>query len=267
MEFRKIAVDELPYVSYLCLWGISRQQKEAMKEHMEKRLKWIEEMMPKGLEIIVALGPRKSKKGLIEYLPIEIAPEPVKGESSLFINCIWVLSRYSKAGIGKGLMQHFLKEAKNVGGATVLAYEDDKWFDYFDYMPASFFRRFGFEEVSRDGTRVLLHLDLGAHKLPMLVSPKKRVTGEKGKIVMDVFCNSQCPWCGLMLDTVKRNLRESSNVTLNVVNTDKRDVIERFGISRGIFINGEPVIKRMSSWKEIKSALNKFARARANVCS
>ena len=258
MEFRKITVDELPYVSYLCLWGINRQQKEAMKEHMEKRLRWIEEMMPNGLEIIVALGPRKSKKGLIEYLPIEIAPEPVKGGNSLFINCIWVLSRHSKAGIGKGLMQHFLKEARKVGGATVLAYEGDKWFGYFDYMPVSFFKKFGFKEVSREGTRVLLHLDMGAHKLPMLVSPKKRVAGEKGKIVMDVFCNRQCPWCGWMVDRIRRNIRKYSDVTLNVINTDRRDVIEQFGVSRGVFINGEPVIKRMASWKEIKSALNNF---------
>ncbi len=258
MDFRKIAVDELPYVSYLCLWGINRKQKEAMKEHMNKRLRWIEEMMQKGLEIIVALGPRKSKKGLIEYLPIEIAPEPVEGGNSLFINCIWVLSRHSKAGIGKGLMQNFLEEARKVGGATVLAYEGDKWFGYFDYMPASFFKGFGFKEVSRDGTRVLLHLDMGAHRLPMLVFPKKRVIGEKGKIVMDVFCNRQCPWCGWMADTIEENVRNCSDITLNVINTDRRGVIEQFGVARGVFINGEPVIKRMASWKEIKSALNKF---------
>jgi hypothetical protein len=72
-DFRKITVDELPYVSYLCLWGVSRKQKAAMNEHMAKRLKWVEEMMHKGLKIIVALGPRKSKKGLVEYLPIETA--------------------------------------------------------------------------------------------------------------------------------------------------------------------------------------------------
>ena len=264
MDYRKIAVDELPYVSYLCLWGISRQQKEAMKEHMDKRLKWIEEMMPKGLEIIVALGPRKSKKGLIEYLPIEVAPEPVEGGNSLFINCIWVLSRHSKAGIGKGLMQHFLEKARKVGGATVLAYEGDKWFGYFDYMPASFFKGFGFKEVSRDGTRVLLHLDMGAHGLPMLVSPKKRVIGEKGKMVMDVFCNRQCPWCGWMVEQIKRNMQKCSDVTLNVINTDRRDVIEQFGVARGVFINGEPVIKRMASWKEIKSALNKFTNRNAH---
>ncbi len=225
---------------------------------MEKRLRWIEEMMPNGLEIVVALGPRKSKRGLIEYLPIEIAPEPVKGENSLFVNCIWVLSRHSKAGIGKGLMQHFLKGARKVGGATVLAYEGDKWFGYFDYMPVSFFKKFGFKEVSREGTRVLLHLDLGARKSPRLVPPRRQMIGEEDKIVMDVFCNSQCPWCGWTVDEIRRNIRKYSDVTLNAINTDRRDVIEKFGMSRGIVINGEPVIKRMASWEEIKSALDKF---------
>jgi len=257
MEFRKIAADELPYVSYLCLWGVSRKQKEAMKDHMEKRLEWLKEMMPKGLEIIVAFGPRKSKKGLIEYLPIEMAPEPVEGEDSLFINCIWVLSCFSKAGIGKGLMQYFIKEARKVDGATVLAYEGDKWFGYFDYMPASFFNRFGFKEVSRDDTRVLLHLDLGANQFPSLLNPKRRRIEETDKTVVDVFCNRQCPWCGWMTDKIKRNVR-GSDITVNVIETDSRETIEKFGMARGISINGEPVIKRMASWKEIKSALDEF---------
>ncbi len=229
-----------------------------MKKPMENRLRWLEKMMAQGLEIIVALGPRKGKKGLIEYLPIEIAPEPVKGENSLFIDCIWVLPPFWKKGVAKELMQRFLREAKEYGGATVLAYESDKWFGFFDYMPASFFRRFGFEEASRDGTRVLLHLDLGAHKSPILIPPKKSVVSKKGKTALDVFCNSQCPWCGWMVDEIKRNIRKYSGVTLNVINTDRRDVIEEYGMSRGVCINGEPVIKRMASWKEIKSALNRF---------
>ena len=258
LEFRKITVEEFPYVSYLCLWGISRRQKEVMKEHMEKRLKWIEEMLPKGLEIVVALGPRKSKKGLIEYLPIEDVPEPVRGEHSLFINCVWVLPRHSKAGIGKGLVQHFLKAAKEVGGATVLAYEGDKWFDYFDYMPADFFRKFGFEEVSRDETRVLLHLDLGAHEAPKLIFPKSRKKIEKDKVALDVFCNSQCPWCGWMADNIKKGMGKYLGVTLNVIDTDPRETIERYGMARGVSINGEPVIKRMATWKEVKSVLDKF---------
>ena len=257
LEFRKISTKELPYISYLCLWGVGKKQKEAMKDHMEKRLRWIEEMFSKGLEIIVALGARKSKKGLIEYLPIEVAPEPVKGENSLFIDCIWVLPRFMKAGIGKRLMQHFLEDAKKVGGASVLAYEDDKWFGYFDYMPTSFFRQFGFEEVSREGTRVLLYLDLGAHMPPKLLTPKSHGVEKKGKTVIGVFCNIQCPWCGWMADEIVRNTKKS-DVTIKLIKTDNRKTVEEFGLSRGISINGEPIIKRMASWKEIKPAFEEI---------
>ena len=267
MEFRKLTVEELYYVPDMCLWGISPKQREAMKEHMENRLRWLEKMMPQGLDIIVALGLRGGKKGLIEYLPIEIAPEPVKGENSLYIDCIWVLSPFWKKGIAKGLIRRFLDEAREVGGATVLAYEGDKWFGYFDYMPASFFRKFGFKEVSRDETCVLLHLDMGAHKLPTLLPSKKQMTGERAKTTLDVFCNRQCPWCGWMVDNVKRNVmrarRKYSGLMLKVINTDSRDTIERFGLARGVSINGEPVIRRMASWKEIKLTLDRFLGAKA----
>jgi ribosomal protein S18 acetylase RimI-like enzyme len=261
LEFHRVTATELPIVSYLCLWGIGKQQKDAMKEHMEKRLKWIEEMWSKGLEIIVALSPKKSKKGLIEYMPIEEAPEPAKGKSSLFINCIWVLPRFKKMGIGEGLMQHFLDDAKRVGGATVLSYEGDKWFGYFDYMPTSFFKRFGFKEVTRDETRVLLHLDLGAHKIPKLLPPRSQRIEKKGKTVIDIFCNSQCPWCGWMADEIRRKARQP-DIILRQINTDNRGVIEEYGLARGISINGEPTIKRMAPWEEIKSALEKTTSAR-----
>jgi hypothetical protein len=127
-------------------------------------------------------------------------------------------------------------------------------------MPAGFFRKFGFKEVSRDGTRVLLHLDLGAHESPLLVAPQKRIINEKSEITVDVFYNGQCPWSGWMVDQARRNLQSYAGVKLNLINTDDKSVIERYGLSRGVSINGVPVIKRMASWKEIKSALNKFVQ-------
>jgi GNAT superfamily N-acetyltransferase len=253
-----------------------------MERYMKKRLKWLEKMMPQGLEIIVALedpkqeildypwaGPIKHAdlavrgkvpKGLIEYLPIENALEPVKGKHSLFINCIWVLPPFWGTGIAKGLINQFINEARKAGGATVLAYEGDKWFDAFEYMPAGFFRKFDFKEASRDETRLLLHLDLGAHEQPMLISPKKRAVDRNDKRVIDVFCNSQCPWSGWMAEQVKRNLRKHGDVKLNVINTDRKEVIEQFGISRGVSINGVPIIKRMASWKEVRRALGIFQK-------
>ncbi len=226
-----------------------------MRPHMEKRLHWIKEMMPKGLEIIVALGPRKSKRGLIEYMPIEAASEPVEGQNSLFINCIWVLPRFLKAGIGTGLMERFLNDAAKVGGATVLSYENDEWFGYFEYMPTSFFKRFGLKEVSRDGTRILLHRDLGSQNLPQLITPRRRELKKKGLTIVDVFCSSQCPWCGWMADETSGNAMP--DIRVNMICTDSREIIKKFGLARGISINGEPVIKRMAAWREIQPILDR----------
>jgi hypothetical protein len=97
---------------------------------MENRLNWLRKMMSRELKIIVALeNPKpevlhypwagdirhadlavkgKVPKGLIEYLPIEMALEPVKGENSLSINCIWILPPFWKKGVAKGLMQLFI---------------------------------------------------------------------------------------------------------------------------------------------------------------
>ncbi len=105
---------------------------------------------------------------------------------------------------------------------------------------------------------MLLHLDLGAHERPVLIFPKRREKSEKDKVVLEVFCNSQCPWCGWMADNVRRNVRKYPGVTLNMIHTDRRETIERYGLVRGVSINGEPVIKRMTTWKEVKSVLDKY---------
>jgi len=67
--------------------------------------------------------------------------------------------------VAKCLIESFLCKAKEYGGASVLTYEGDKWFGTsLDYMPASFFKKFGFKEADRDESRVLLFLDLDAEK-------------------------------------------------------------------------------------------------------
>jgi len=71
-------------------------------------------------------------------------------------------------------------------------------------------------------------------------------------MVMDVFFNSQCPWSGWIVDKIKRNIKKYDAV-VNAINTDDRKVIEEYGMSRGVCINGVPIVKRMASWKEIES--------------
>jgi len=283
VKIQKITEDGLDYVSVVCLDpSINPGQRKAMQDAMIARTHWIRKMMQRGLQILVAHEKPKREtihypwagdishadlavhgnvpKGLLEFVPIELAPEPVKGENSLFIDCVWVLPPFWHTGVAKGLMKSFIREAKQYGGASVLAYEGDKWFGYFEYMPSSFFKSFRFKEVSRDGSRVLLFLNLGAEKPPAFIYPKTRPLDKCDKIVMDALYNSQCPWSKWMIDKIRKNMKKHPRFAVNIVNTDNRKLLEEFGISRGICINGKPVIKRMASWNEIQTVIEKIQK-------
>jgi GNAT superfamily N-acetyltransferase len=284
VRIQKITEDELDYVRAICLDpSVDPQGREAMRSGMADRICWIRRMMQEGLEILVALEKPKMEtihykwagnmlhadlavhgqvpKGLLESVPIEFAPEPVKGKNSLFIDCIWVLPPFWHTGVAKRLIKSFIHSAKQFGGASVLAYECDRWFGTsIKYMPSSFFKRFGFKEVARDGSRVLLSLDLGAGVQPKLIYPRPKPFDENNKVTIDALVNSQCPWSRLMIDNIKRNAKKYPGVTVNIVKTDDRKTIEEFGLSRGTCINGKPVIKRMASWKEIRTEIEKIQK-------
>jgi GNAT superfamily N-acetyltransferase len=273
MQIRELSGEELDYVARLCVDPWMRPTwRKAMMPAMNVRKEWLKSMMCKGLKVLAAierseaLHPRsaRSKKfgelmvddnfpeGLIEYAPIEYAPEPAEGDNSLFVNCVWVLPRFWHKGIAQSLLERFIENARTYGGASVLAYEGDKWFGFFPYMPVSFFKKFGFREVDRDESRVLLHLDLGAGESPRLIRPKMRPIAKGDKLVIDAFFNSQCPWSKWMVDKVKLHTKKYGAV-VNEINTDDKRVIEEYGISRGVCINGKPAIKRMASWKEVNA--------------
>ncbi len=278
MQIYEVPPEELDLVAAVCLDpSITPKWRETMKPCMETRKEWIKQMMNKGLRILIAIEePKvaidsleaknarfkdmavrgKFPKGLLEYVPIEFASEPVKGGKSLFINCLWIVPPFWHRKVARALMESFIEKAKAYGGASVLAYEGDKWFGFFPYIPASFFRKFGFEEVDRDESRILLYLNYGADEKPTLIRPKKRGV-KSDKIVVDVYYNSQCPWSGWMVDKIKQSIKKYDAV-VNVINTDDRKVIEEYGISRGVSLNGVPIVKRMASWKEIESVMSKF---------
>jgi hypothetical protein len=113
MQVHDVQPDELDYVAAICLDpSIPAKWREAMAPCMNCRKEWLREMMKKSLQISIALSepeaafksltPKNVKfesmivrgsfpEGLIEYVPVEYAVEPVKGEDSLFINCLWVV--------------------------------------------------------------------------------------------------------------------------------------------------------------------------------
>ncbi len=102
-------------------------------------------------------------------------------------------------------------------------------------MPAGLSRRFGFSEVDRDGSRVLLRLDLGGAHRPSMLCPRKRaeVLGTSTRHVVEVLYSSQCPWSGWMIDGIRNHIRKL-DVEVRLVNTDDRAVVEEYGMTRGV---------------------------------
>ncbi len=82
---------------------------------MDVRKRWLHDVAEKGLWVAVAFGADGGKQGLAECVPIEWAAEPVSGDGSPFINCLWVLPRYWKTGVGRALMEHVIDCAANDG--------------------------------------------------------------------------------------------------------------------------------------------------------
>jgi GNAT superfamily N-acetyltransferase len=252
-----------------------------MKNGMINRINWIKKMNPFGLDLLIAIEKPKNEiihykwvgkikhsdlavyndvpMGLLEYIPIKHALEPVDGENSLFINCMWILPPFWNKGVGSELMNAFIDEANKLGGGSVITYDGDKWFETsINYMPSNFFKKFGFKEVDRDGTRVLLFLDLGNNNKPKLISPEKKSYKLKDKISLEIFFNSQCPWSEFMVNSIKNEMKNYPYIDFSFINTNERHVIEKYGISRGIRVNGKPLITRMATWKEIKTEIDKF---------
>lgn len=58
-----------------------------------------------------------------------------------------------------------------------------------------------------------------------------------------------------MIDDLKKNTKESPNLNPKIIKTNQRNIIEKFGISRGLLINGKPVIKRIALWNEMQKEI------------
>ncbi|HHW17829.1 MAG TPA: GNAT family N-acetyltransferase [Firmicutes bacterium] len=84
----------------------------------------------------------------LEIMPIDAAPLALVGDGLWVIRCLWVLEEAQGSGIARLLMERALGVARGSKGIAVVTYEN--------WMPASFFEKFGFEVVETKGKATLL---------------------------------------------------------------------------------------------------------------
>lgn len=189
-----------------------------------------------GLRTLVAYeGP--SPVGHIEFIPIQYAPRPVTGTRQLFINCMVVDKSARFRGVGRALLEAAEKEAEDQGkGIAVLASEDGP------FMPAEFFESCGFLKGDvRDGERLMYKAPFMGEApkfLPVSYEPRANPSG----IAVDFFHCPQCPLSGTTLDDLRTALASSrERIDLHVINTGRRSTIERWGMARGVYVDGKPL--------------------------
>lgn len=143
---------------------------------------------------------------------------------------LWVLPRYWKTGMGMALIDgtrhHPCEERRESERGR---------------------RRHSPRVRTGQMVRLRLHLDLGGACRPSLMCPRTRadVVGASTGRVVEVQYSSQCPWSGWMIDGIRNHLGRL-DVEVRMASADDRAVTEEYGLTRGVCVDGRPVITRLA---------------------
>lgn len=202
---------------------------------------WLRNTLAKGLKVKVAIddgGP----VGFAHCLPIELGTWGMSGRDLMTVPCLTL--KYDRvyreergSGHGRALMEAVEGEArKEKKGVAVLAYDHDFWF-----MPRSFFKRLGYQEVARQGSAVIMLKAFEPVDLPLMHRLNHKPQLVPGKVVVDAFWNPICMTSIVEIHRVREVCAEyGDRVILNEFNCGNKDILERYQTARALFINGAP---------------------------
>ena len=233
-------------------WEIDREQafRQLGRAKDVKRF-WNYNTLFKGVRILVAYE-GASPVGHLEYIPIEHAPRPVKGENLVFIDCMFVQPKQRWHGAGAKLLEALEEKAhEHSSGLAVIAYPDSL------FMPAGFFIEHGFVTVAEDeGAWLMLkawQIVNPPEFLPRRYAPAPQ---QPGKVAVDIFWCGQCPFWVHARDELTKVAHElGDRVVVREINTDDRAVMEQHGIANAMYIDGQCAFLYPPNESEIRKAL------------
>lgn len=252
---------EFDEVSAFCA---GRGKDARTREIKRRRRHWLQEMAPRGLAVLLAVDARPPRAldfggerissdeltllsdglvvGLLEYVPVEETLYPVTGEGYLFVDCLWVIPPYVGQGVGKSLVQGVVRVARARRlGVAVVAWRGAEPSDDWSYMPASFFRAFGFDVVDENGDRVLMTVNYGGAPAPRLAEPAEEATSG-----IEYLCHPSCP----------ASLWAAGDVAeeASVVEVDGAEAARRYGALFGVRVDGRVVVNRLAFASDVARA-------------
>ena len=204
-----------------------------------RRISWLKSMEKYGLKVKVALLD-DIHAGFLYIMPIEINPWQIQGKDLMVFPCLVSHSKFSKKSVGKELIKTAEEETKRQDrkGIATIGYFWDFWF-----MPAEYFLKLGFKVAEKRGEEAILwkQFDPNAEP-PHFRKENYNFKPIKGKIVIDLFWNRFCLTSDVEAQRVRDVVSEYGNdVILNEFSAVDQKILQRYGIERRIYVNGEMI--------------------------
>ncbi|MBN2564846.1 MAG: GNAT family N-acetyltransferase [Candidatus Eisenbacteria bacterium] len=232
--------DMKPEDEYFVSTCTHENESDEMDACGRRRLAWLRAKESEGLRIKVALLDEE-RVGFLYAMPIELSPWGPLGSDLMVFPCLFVKTDSQRRGAGRGLVEAAEDEARRralKGVATMGYYWDDFWF-----MPATFFKGLGYEEVERRGDYSLLWKRLSPDAIPpRMIKRSWRYEPVTGRVAVDLFWHSFCSTCNKEAARVREVAAEFGDVVaLREYCADDREVFLRHQTPRAIFVNGKEI--------------------------
>jgi len=247
---------------FVCLEDWSEEMKEA-GEHKEK---WFNAMKEKGLGVKLALNEEERPVGMIQYIPIEYSF--AEGKDLYIVLCIWVhgyknkgVGNNQKQGIGKALLKAAEEDVKARDAKGLVTWG----LSIPVFMKASWFKKHGYIQVEKDGFlgQVLLWKPFfDDAKPPKWISPKKTPSSDSDKVDVTSFISGWCPAYNLTVERARRASAEfGENVKFSEIDTNEKNIREEWGITDGLYIQGNKVtVGPPPPYEKIKKKIKKAVK-------
>jgi GNAT superfamily N-acetyltransferase len=233
IEIRDVTADDEYYV------GTCTHENESVEIDAccERRLAWLKGNYENGVRAKAALLDGE-RVGFIYVIPIETCPWGPLGRDLMVAPCLYVPKTMANRGLGRALLKVAEEEARAQGkkGLVVQAYDHDFWF-----MPAAYFVKTGFVEIERAGDYALLWKPFEENvEPPRQLKPNYKFEPVSGKVVVDLFYNTFCETSDIEAQRVREVAAEfGDSVVVNEYPADDREILSKYQIPRGIYVNGE----------------------------
>jgi len=210
---------------------------------LDMRRRWLRGARAKGLRAKLLLRDDGAPVGMCQAMPIEHTH--LIGRGLLAILCIWVhgykhlVGNQQRHGHGRLILESIEADARSSGFLGVAAWGMD--FPYWN--PVSFYEHMGYSRADTDGAAVLVWKPFSdAASPPSFLRPARPPVGDPDRVSLAAFGSGSC--MGLCQQVVAA--RDAAVGLEGVadyieVDTSDREALMSWGISGGIFLDGEPL--------------------------